>query len=116
MLSYTTLEDAYNLSLTGQRQHRKKRREESAPSALPQAMSDNAVLPSPVSNTAHVPVAPQVPPFQQTPISALGNNQMFIYIAVLVILVFAGMIYDIRTSLHEIHQTLKIIASSKSLS
>lgn len=117
MLSYTTLEDAYNLSLTGQRQHRKKRKEElpvNPPPMPPQAMHDVAG-PLVVSNTAHVPVAPQIPPTQQPTINAIGSNPMFVYIAVLVVLVFAGMIYDMRTSLQEIQQTLKLIASSKSL-
>lgn len=111
MLSYTTLEDAYNLSLTGQKQQRKKRREEShsSPQSVPPQTIDDTV-PAHVNPPINVTQAPT-----NLPINALGNNHMIAYIVILVVLVFAGMVYDMRASLHDIQQTLKIIASGKKL-
>lgn len=112
MLSYTTLEDAYSLSLTGQKPSRKKRREET--SQAPNVMTDSQVMSREItSNTA-----PTIPPAISTPsmpIISVGNNSMIAYIVILVVLVFAGMIYDMRSSLHDIQQTLKIIASGAKL-
>ena len=111
MLNYTTLEDAYNGSLTGQRAARKKRKEEPM-HAQHQTLSQQA--PPPILSHQAMVQSPQQTHLPQPFVNHLGNP-MAMYISVLIILVFAGMIYDMRASLHEIQQTLKVIASGKKM-
>ena len=111
MLHFTPLEDAYIQPLANTHKRKKKQKD-----GYERPMSSTAVIDQNVDNivdsTPEAPVAPIVDyekPKQQEIKSPRVDSALGGYIGILVIVLFTGMLYDMRACLVDIRHSLHIL-------